>query len=338
MRKYEKIALIICCVLIICTAFLAKKRPHSTAPILSYKDSLKVCFERQVLRRDSLVVGYNYFLLNKFAKESGRIINFSLADNDNCIDSLYSGKYDIVVVSRSDYQLDSLSKINIDSLNLWIMHSENAHELDSLNIWYNDYCQSPSYQSDRDLYIRPFNPFTDQARNHLSPYDSLIKQYADSLNWDWRRFAAVIYHESFFHIEARSRKGAQGLMQFMPSTAALYGVEDSLEPEENIAGGYRYLKKLSNIYRKYTSSQNELFRIVLAAYNAGSGRMKDIINMANNQGISTHSWDSLKLAIPYLSDTCDTNIVKYGRFRGTETIKYVDSVEEIYDNFCRIID
>jgi hypothetical protein len=77
-----------------------------------------------------------------------------------------------------------------------------------------------------------------------------------------RLVAAVIAVESEFNPRAVSRRGAQGLMQLMPATAAHLDVQDSFDPRENIEGGVRHLRVLMDRYR------NDL-PVVLAAYNAG---------------------------------------------------------------------
>ena len=75
---------------------------------------------------------------------------------------------------------------------------------------------------------------------------------------------AVVGVESAFRPEAVSPKGAQGLMQLMPGTAAALGVEDSFDPAQNLDGGVRHLGSLLTLYG------GDLVR-ALAAYNAGAG-------------------------------------------------------------------
>jgi soluble lytic murein transglycosylase-like protein len=93
-------------------------------------------------------------------------------------------------------------------------------------------------------------------------YDELIVQHAteNSLSPDFVR--AVIQAESAFDPWAHSRKGAMGLMQLMPQTAAEFRVVNAYDPAENIRAGAAYLRSLLDRY------DNDP-KLALAAYNAG---------------------------------------------------------------------
>jgi soluble lytic murein transglycosylase-like protein len=93
-------------------------------------------------------------------------------------------------------------------------------------------------------------------------YDKLIDSAAKASNVRPDLVRAVIQVESGFDARARSSKGAMGLMQLMPATAASLGVQNPYNPEENIRGGTAYLRQLLD---KYGGNEE----LALAAYNAG---------------------------------------------------------------------
>jgi soluble lytic murein transglycosylase len=94
-----------------------------------------------------------------------------------------------------------------------------------------------------------------------SRYDELIDETARVYRLPPALVKAVIAAESAFDPRAVSRRGAQGLMQLMPQTAALLGVDNPLEPEANVRGGTTYLRAMLDRYGDLTRA--------LAAYNAG---------------------------------------------------------------------
>jgi soluble lytic murein transglycosylase-like protein len=93
-------------------------------------------------------------------------------------------------------------------------------------------------------------------------YDDIIRSASYRHNVDANLVRAVIKVESDFNSNARSHKGATGLMQLMPETARLHNVNDIYDPSDNIEGGVRHLKLLLNRF------QGDL-PLTLAAYNAG---------------------------------------------------------------------
>ena len=172
----------------------------------------------------------------------------------------------------------------------------------------------------------------------LSPYDKLIRKYAAELGWDWRMLASVLYQESRFSIGSRSPRGAQGLMQVMPSTAKYYKVENLLDPEENIIAGTRHLRRLQNMFRKEGLEGDELIKFTLAAYNAGEGRIMDCRNLASSLEFDNTIWDETVKVIPMMREDSilENEVVKLGKFKGHETIAYVDQVFSHYRAFCQI--
>jgi soluble lytic murein transglycosylase len=105
-------------------------------------------------------------------------------------------------------------------------------------------------------------------------YDNHIHQAARHHQVDPLLIKAIVEVESDFDRYAVSKKGALGLMQLMPETAADMQVVDPFDPEDNILGGTRFLKK------NLESFNNDL-ELSLAAYNAGPGRVRAVGRIPN---------------------------------------------------------
>lgn len=97
--------------------------------------------------------------------------------------------------------------------------------------------------------------------------NAIVTEKAFKYNLDPKLISAVIKAESNWNTHAVSPKGARGLMQLMPSTAAELGVFNSFDPEDNIDGGTRYLRHLLERF-------NGDLSLALAAYNAGPARVE----------------------------------------------------------------
>jgi soluble lytic murein transglycosylase-like protein len=94
--------------------------------------------------------------------------------------------------------------------------------------------------------------------------DNLIRYYGTQHGVDPYLIYCLMSQESSFNSGATSYKGAQGLMQLMPDTAARYGVKNPYDVAQSIMGGTRYLKDLLKMF-------NGRVDLALAGYNAGEG-------------------------------------------------------------------
>lgn len=105
------------------------------------------------------------------------------------------------------------------------------------------------------------------SRRNRRLLDAQIRVAADTVGLDANLLHAVVATESAYRSQARSPKGARGLMQLMPDTARRYGVHDAYDPGQNLLGGALYLRDL---LRRYDTD----VELALAAYNAGEGAVE----------------------------------------------------------------
>jgi Transglycosylase SLT domain len=114
--------------------------------------------------------------------------------------------------------------------------------------------------------VRGFVPdeVLDEVASATGDLHSLASEAARRHGLDPDLVLAVVTVESGFRPEAVSPKGAQGLMQLMPTTAQTLGVQDAFDPAANLDGGTRHLRDLIALYNGDVAK-------ALAAYNAGAG-------------------------------------------------------------------
>ncbi|MBN1960511.1 MAG: lytic transglycosylase domain-containing protein [Deltaproteobacteria bacterium] len=116
-------------------------------------------------------------------------------------------------------------------------------------------------------------------RVDVNDYDAIIVAAARYYTLPAALIKAIIAVESAFEVQAVSNKGAQGLMQLMPDTAAAMYVNDPFNARDNIYGGTRYIRLLANSF-------NGHLRHTIAAYNAGPKaveREKDVPSIAETR-------------------------------------------------------
>jgi hypothetical protein len=115
----------------------------------------------------------------------------------------------------------------------------------------------------------PINGGSSYSAKVFMPSQQDIQKYANIIQTASKAYGvepslvhAVISAESAYNQNAVSRTGAMGLMQLMPETARRYGVQNMMDPTENIHGGVRYLRDLLTLFKGRVD-------LAIAAYNAG---------------------------------------------------------------------
>lgn len=320
-------------------------------------------FGQYRIEGDILYAGLSYEMLRDFASENNCKVRIrAFTHLESSLDSLMRGAADIVVLPRFDSVLhvshiDSVAKSRPVCKELcWVMRREEKAEMRRVNSWIGDYTSRGEFREMLERFrfmpssYHPHKAFIE--RQQLSPYDSTIRAWADSIGWDWRMLAAVIYTESKFAINVTSGAGARGLMQIMPLTVRVYNVQDVLNPEENIRAGASYLGRLDRLFRKYASGDERL-RYVFASYNAGETRVLRYLNGMPEDEVSDSALnadidsaaveglradiDSASVAGPPATKSPDPSEPAPASHEiNTSVTAYVDKIFENYRNFCRI--
>lgn len=296
--------------------------------------------------------------LKNLSDEIGDSINIIEIDEDveELIRKVAEGEIEYTVcdenlakVNQTFYpEIDINTAISFPQYLAWAVRKEGSEQLlDTLNSWIRSFKKTKKYTLIYNRYFKNSKTGLMAKRSiafvgngMLSPYDKLIRQYSDSLNWDWRLLASMIYQESGFYPKAVSWVGAFGLMQLMPGTAKYYGVTISSSPEKNIDAGVQYLKWLNEIFEDKVKYREERLKFVLASYNVGLGHVLDARALAKKYGKDPEIWDEnvevfiLKKSDPkYYLDP----VVRFGYCRGEETYNYVKKILERYNDYENII-
>ncbi len=192
------------------------------------------------------------------------------------------------------------------------------------------------YFERRNLTAKANDDYSSLTDGQLSPYDDIIKRESDSIDWDWRLIAAIIYQESKFETWKISWAGAFGLFQFMPATARQYGISENSSAEAQIHAGCVKLNKNFNQWLGEISDSSECILFTLATFNCGRGHIDDARSLCDVHGYNKDVWFDhvdqmmLNLSKPkYYRDP----VVKNGYCRGRETYEYPMEVMQRYAEY-----
>ncbi|MBD3637264.1 MAG: transporter substrate-binding domain-containing protein [Crocinitomicaceae bacterium] len=260
-------------------------------------------------------------------------IDYTIADENVAkIDKYYYPNIDISLKISEDQDIAFVLRKGSDKLR------------DTLNYWLND----PKNRStigevkrkyfDRKSLIRKANEQYSSLlqEGQLSPYDEIIKEESKKIGWDWRLISAIIYQESKFETWKTSWAGAFGIFQFMPATAADYGISRNSSAEAQIKAGIRKLNKNFNQWLELIPDSSEAVKFTLANFNAGRAHIDDARALCEKYGEDPNVWFGsvdkmlLNLSKPkYYRD----EVVKNGYCRGIETYEYVIEILQRFEEY-----
>jgi membrane-bound lytic murein transglycosylase MltF len=152
----------------------------------------------------------------------------------------------------------------------------------------------------------------------------VFQEYGRRFDIPWEVLAAMAYQESGLDPDARSSAGAVGIMQLMPSTAAEVGVTNPATVDGSVHAAAAYLDRLRGIYLDEPGlDRREQALLMLASYNAGPNRIRQLRREAAVQGLDPDVWfDNVELVT--------------ARRVGRETVEYVSNVFKYYIAFRQI--
>jgi membrane-bound lytic murein transglycosylase F len=262
-------------------------------------------------------------------------IDFTVADNNFAsLNAMYYPNLDISVdislLQRIAWAVRKNSPELHDEVSKWVTEARGSTKY---NVIYSKY-----FKSRRSNTARIKSEFFSKTGSSISPYDDIIKQYADSIGWDWRLLASQIYQESKFKPSTRSWAGAVGLMQILPETAKDMGYSSIENPELNIQAGVAYITYLTKFWEDIP--EEERLNFVLASYNAGPGHISDARRLATKYGKNPDFWNDnvdefiIKKSSP---EFYNDEVVRHGYCRGQEPSDYVSEITERFSYYSQFI-
>jgi membrane-bound lytic murein transglycosylase MltF len=254
---------------------------------------------------------------------------------EDILQMINCGIYDLTVVDQhiaeiwsealKDLVLRKDIVINRGGNIAWAVRQENPQLLASLNEFLRTHRQGTLIGN--ILFKRYYeharwiiNPLTEAERIKLEKLRFLFQKYAQMYNFNWLKIAALAYQESRLNQNARSPKGAVGIMQILPSTAAgpIVGISDIYKVENNIHAGVKYLGYLHDKYFNHPeiNSQDQI-DFTFAAYNAGPARINSLRRKAKKVGLDPNRWF---FNVEHMAQ----------RVIGRETVQYVTNIYMYY--------
>jgi membrane-bound lytic murein transglycosylase F len=277
------------------------------------------------------------------AQETESIIN-DVAEKKYQFTIADSHIVDLEMTYRGDIQ--SLMALGEPKAQSWAIKSGNRELMSKVNQFIKQHYKGVFYNVIYNKYFK--NPKRIQAQHNdyaqmkktgiISPYDEIVKKYAQQYEFDWRLLVAQMHQESRFNPNATSIAGAKGLFQVMPRTAQELGIVDVHIPEKGIEAGVKYMDWVRERMLIDAVQKNQLIWFTLASYNAGAGHVRDAMRLATEKGWRSDIWfNNVEKAMLLLSQPQYAAKARYGYVRGQEPVSYIRAIKRRFETYENIL-
>ncbi len=220
----------------------------------------------------------------------------------------------------------------------WTLSPDSKELEANMYSWLNSFNQSGALAQLKDhyysyvMFFDYYNTkmFYKRIDSRLPKYKKYFMEMATKYEVPWTLLAAMSYQESHWNPKAKSFTGVRGMMMLTRNTARLLGVKNRLDAKQSIHGGARHLNNLMKLIPEGIHGENHL-KFALASYNIGLGHILDARKLAVTMGYDENSWKDLKEVLPLLSQKKYYKTLKYGYARGSEPVRYVESIYNFKD-------
>ncbi|MCS3904199.1 membrane-bound lytic murein transglycosylase F [Methylohalomonas lacus] len=331
---------------------LSVSRPYNyAAPLIVGRDSDDTLLDARDLdgRRIVLPAGSPHKRLLERYQQRGIAVDVVTADDNQSLGEILQrvakGIYDLTVVDShksqallaADKETQAHFPISEPLPHGWLMRDDDQQLLMAVNDYLAETYRSRDYNVlyaryfEQPIRYTPLEKSTDRLLalgGELSPYDELVRRYADEFGFDWRLIVAQMYQESRFDPAAQSSAGAIGLMQLLPTTADDLGFTELYQPESSIHAGVSYLNYLYKRFDEALAFEDRIW-LSLAAYNAGYSRVEQARQRAREMGLDANRWfDNVEKAMLTMRNdtTCSCG----------QPVAYVREIRSRYHSYVRL--
>lgn len=329
------------------TPLLTFSYPHSfTYPVIIGRVDLK--WDQDSLKNLYVPTYYHHFMSSDVIEEKNFKLVYTKEYNSEELFDLLQDKeidymvcdYNLAVTLLPFYPLlKVLEPIGPTYERNWVLNKNNPDLNSEINNWLVEFSKTTKYKRLIKKYFSPHSAvisgsFTKSKRHTISPFDPIIKKYAEKYKIDWRFVAAIMFQESKFQPGLVGLGGSYGLMQLMPATMENFGIDENSSEEEHIAVGAKYIYMISKSFDNITDIK-EKFHFIAASYNAGRGHILDAQRLCEKYQENSTQWACVSkyLILKSKKEYANDPVVKSGFFPGKHAVKYAKEVMTRYEAY-----